>query len=89
VRNAFEIHLVNKRNKRSRFELRADSDPRLRYTIGMPEVTLSSLADQRVPVFIDFSRGAVRNSEHTQLELWQDDVKVATIDVPLLAPQSP
>ena len=89
VRNAFEVHLVNKRSQRSRFELRPSSDPRLHYAIAMPEVTLASLADQRVPVFIDFARGAVHNSEHARLELWQDGVRTATIDIPLLAPEGP
>ena len=87
VRNAFEVHLVNKRGTSSRFELRPGPDPRLHHTIAMPQVTLAPLADRRVPVFIDFARGAVRNSEHTQLEVWQDGAMVATLDVPLIAPQ--
>jgi cytochrome c oxidase accessory protein FixG len=87
VRNAFEIHLVNKRGKQSRFELRAPSDPRLHYAIAMPALTLPSLADQRVPIFIDFARGAIRNAEHTQVELWQDGARVAAIDIVLIAPE--
>jgi cytochrome c oxidase accessory protein FixG len=87
VRNAFEIHLVNKRSHASRFELRGPRDPRLHFTIAIPTLTLPSLADQRVPVFVDFARASVRNSEHTHLELWQEHTRVTTIDVPLLAPE--
>jgi cytochrome c oxidase accessory protein FixG len=87
VRNAFEIHLVNKRSHESRFELRAPADPRLHFAIAIPKLTLPSLADQRVPVFVDFARGSVHSSEHCQLELWQEGARVTTIDVPLIAPE--
>jgi cytochrome c oxidase accessory protein FixG len=86
VRNAFEVHLVNKRATRSRFELRAGRDARLRYAIAMPTVTLDALGDRRVPVFVEFARGALRGSERARLEVWQDGVKVTELELPLLAP---
>jgi hypothetical protein len=59
---------------------------RLRGAIAMPRLTLESRADQRVPVFVDFARGAVRGGERARLELWQDGVRVQILEAPLLAP---
>jgi hypothetical protein len=86
VRNAFEVHLVNKQGQDVVFELQGKSDARLRYTISMPHIVLSELRGQRVPVFIDFADGAVHSGERAELELKVQGELVRTLQLPLLAP---
>ena len=52
VRNSFELHMVNKRGGTETYEITADPVPGLKFTIATPTVTLDSLAQTRVPVFI-------------------------------------
>ncbi len=87
VRNAFEVHLVNKRGSSTVFELHGDGDPRLHFTVSMPRIELSSLQDRRVAVFIDFARGSVHDGEHAHVEVWQDGARVTLLDTPLLGPK--
>jgi cytochrome c oxidase accessory protein FixG len=86
VRNAFEVHLVNKQSRDTVFELHGKADERLRYTISMPRVVLSELRDQRVPVFVDFAEGSVQSGERAELELRMQGELVRTLQMPLLAP---
>lgn len=86
VRNAFEVHLVNKQSRDVVFELSGGEDPRLRYTISMPRLVLPELQDQRVPVFVDFAQDAVESGERAQLEVRANGELVRTLPMPLLAP---
>jgi cytochrome c oxidase accessory protein FixG len=87
VRNAFEVHLVNKRGATATFELRGVPDPALRYTIAVPVLHLSELSDQRVPVFIDAQLQTARMGVVARLELRIDGQLVSTLPAPLVAPR--
>jgi len=52
VRNSFELHLVNKRPGAELYEISAEAAPGLAFVIASPSVTLQSLGEARVPVFI-------------------------------------
>ena len=86
VRNAFEVHLVNKQSRDAVFELSGKTDERLRYTVSMPRIVLPELRDQRVPVFVEFADGAVQSGQRAQLEVRIDGQLVRTLSLPLLAP---
>jgi cytochrome c oxidase accessory protein FixG len=86
VRNAFEVHLVNKQSGDTVFELRGKPDARLRYTIAMPRVVLPELSGQRVPVFVDFAEDTVRSGERAELQVHVRGQPVHTLQMPLLAP---
>jgi cytochrome c oxidase accessory protein FixG len=86
VRNAFEVHLVNKQSRAVAFELRGKTDDRLRYTISVPHIVLPELTDQRVPVFVDFAEGSVESGQRGELEVRTDGQLVRTLALPLLAP---
>ncbi|MET0385905.1 MAG: cytochrome c oxidase accessory protein CcoG [Polyangiales bacterium] len=88
VRNAFEIHVVNKRGRSAVFELRPSANDRLHYTVAMPHIALPELGGQRIPVFVDFALGAARSGERGELQLWMDGARVRTLQLPLLAPVS-
>ncbi len=54
VRNSLEIHVVNKRGSEATFEISAvEPGEGHRVTIPRPEVTIDSLANTHVPVFVD------------------------------------
>ncbi len=52
VRNAFELHLVNKRGEPTTFTLAGMVDEDLEYVLARTSITLPSLAAHRVPVFV-------------------------------------
>lgn len=52
VRNSLELHVVNKRNEPTTFQIEPQPEGGLDYVIPMREVTLESLASKRVPVFV-------------------------------------
>ncbi len=52
IRNAFEVHLVNKEAKPVTFTIEPVAQPDLAYVVPMREVTLDALAQRRVPVFV-------------------------------------
>jgi len=60
VRNAFNIHLVNKRNTRTvfRVEPEAAAVPGLQYLIPLRTVTLEPLAGTNLPIFVTMPRSS-------------------------------
>lgn len=52
VRNVLELHLVNKRSEAQKFLLEPEAGPRMRFVIAQPEVELSPLSSQRIPIFV-------------------------------------
>jgi cytochrome c oxidase accessory protein FixG len=52
VRNALELHLVNKAAEARRFSIAAPSDDGLTYTIAQPELELGPMAARRVPLLV-------------------------------------
>jgi len=56
VRNAFEIHLVNKGPAAARFHVRVDAPVPAKVVVGTPEVAVPSLSDVRVPISVSIAR---------------------------------
>lgn len=52
VRNALELHLVNKRGEAVEFTITPESGSDLEFVIARPRLTLPSLGSARVPVFV-------------------------------------
>jgi cytochrome c oxidase accessory protein FixG len=86
VRNAFEVHVVNKRSGAATFELRGVASGSLRYTIAMPQLELQELRDQRVPVFVDFPVGSARPGDVARIEVRTAGEPVRVLVAPLIAP---
>jgi hypothetical protein len=87
IRNAFEIHLVNKRAQPIRLSIAGAPSAQLHYTIAMPEARLASLQHLRVPVFVSFERGAVRDGERAELIIRASGEEEArSLHAPLIAP---
>ncbi|MFT3765723.1 MAG: cytochrome c oxidase accessory protein CcoG [Minicystis sp.] len=60
VRNSFELHLVNKHPGTESFEITAEPAPGLTFVIASPAVSLESLAQVRIPVFVTNDQSAQR-----------------------------
>ncbi|MGD8862278.1 MAG: cytochrome c oxidase accessory protein CcoG [Myxococcales bacterium] len=88
VRNAFEIHVVNKQSRTVTYRIEDASDGPEQYTIAMPRLTLRSLQSQRVPVFVSFPRGAVEDGSPATLRVVAegDDGETLQVTSPLIAP---
>lgn len=56
VRNAFEIHLVNKAPSTAHYRISVTSPVPAQIVVGTPEVELASLADARVPISVSIGR---------------------------------
>ena len=87
VRNAFEVHLVNKRAGAVKFELRGVPNGPLRYTIALPTLELAELRDQRIPVFVEFPVASRLSGEVAEIEIRVDGEVERVLEAPLIAPQ--
>ncbi|HEY6879054.1 MAG TPA: 4Fe-4S dicluster domain-containing protein, partial [Polyangiales bacterium] len=69
VRNAFELHLINKRPEAARFTIRGMSGQGVEFLIPAPTLELGSLAERRLPVFVS----APNDGQSRSLRLEIDD----------------
>lgn len=58
IRNAFELHVVNKRGEAATFQVEAASDPDLAFVIPIATFDLEPLASRRIPVFITMAQSS-------------------------------
>ena len=56
VRNAFEVHIVNKSPKARKFVITPSPASGLEFTVAFREIDVPALADARVPVFVSYRR---------------------------------
>lgn len=86
VRNAFELHLVNKRASATAFEILGQSVDGIDYTVSVPRMELPSLKSQRVPVFVTYPVGLHPDLRKAvlQVRVGQDATRIVT--APLLGP---
>jgi len=83
VRNALELHLVNKRGDARTFTVQGGRGQGLDYVIGIPHSKLESLASLRVPVFVS----APNDGKQRQVQLRIDDGDTTReVETPFIAP---
>lgn len=58
VRNAFEVHVVNKGHEPSRFSIEVKAPADVQAMVGTPHIELAGSADAHVPVMLTAPRGA-------------------------------
>jgi len=86
VRNAFEVHVVNKRAHRALFRISGAPVAGVRYTVALPELTLQPLQSQRVPVFVSFERGSLEDGSKVRILVESAGEPPRVLDAPLIAP---
>ncbi|MDD9939457.1 MAG: cytochrome c oxidase accessory protein CcoG [Myxococcales bacterium] len=88
VRNAFELHLVNKRAGQSEFSIEGAGGAELHYAIALPRVALDPLQSQRIPIFVSYPRRIASNKRVASLRIIVDGEEPRTLTVPLTGPDS-
>ncbi len=71
VRNAFEVHLVNKNPGPSRFHITVTAPLAATVMIGTPDVELPSLTDAHVPVVVSIDEKLL--GQHLELDVVVED----------------
>ena len=69
VRNALELHLVNKRGQPVQFKLSETQEPGMEYVLARRELTLPAMGSAHIPVFVT----APNDRKTRQIELRVDD----------------
>jgi len=88
IRNAFELHLVNKRGSTVTFDLKPEEQSGIRYVIPKREVTLESMASARIPVFALLAQDALRPGLKVEvsIEPRTGDLPSRTVSAPFAGP---
>jgi cytochrome c oxidase accessory protein FixG len=83
VRNALELHVVNKHGQTRTFRVAGVHEAGLEYVIGMPTTRLASLASLRVPVFVLAPNDGKRRTVRVRVD---DGDAPRELDTPFIAP---
>ncbi len=89
VRNQFELHLVNKHPTSSTFTLKVELPVEASVVLPQKEVTLASLEDFRVPLFVTVERAEKLPFSFRILVTDQGSGKVKDLEARFLGPPSP
>jgi cytochrome c oxidase accessory protein FixG len=84
VRNAFELHLVNKRAGKVEFQLEGEGAG-FDYAIAMPRVTLGALDSRSIPIFVSFPRHAA-SGQKAVVRVSIDGKVQRRVSAPLVGP---
>jgi cytochrome c oxidase accessory protein FixG len=83
VRNAFELHIVNKRSSTTRFSIHGAGPGGLEYVLPVRELELGSLAERRVPVFVSAPNDGSKRT--VRLDIADGDV-TRSVEAAFIAP---
>lgn len=86
VRNGFQIHIVNKGGESRSFSLVGQPSAGEDIMVAIPELSLSSLGAQHVPVFVSFELGSVEDGAKTHLVVSSPGLNPRVLPIPLAAP---
>jgi cytochrome c oxidase accessory protein FixG len=89
VRNAFELHIVNKRNDTSVYLVEPVEQAGVRFVVPLTRVSLGPFADVRAPVFVLSQRGQPGGDFVAQLRVRREGAAASetlTVTAPCLAP---
>lgn len=87
VRNAYEVHLVNKLDRRATFTISPESSASgFGYILPITTVTLDPLADARIPVLVTAPQNTVRADSTMRLKITSDGAEPRTVTAPFLGP---
>jgi cytochrome c oxidase accessory protein FixG len=80
IRNAFELHLVNKQGTPMSFELEQLDSPELSFVIATPKVDLEPLGSRRVPVFVTMDQTKFTKDRAFVVRVHGKDASGRTVD---------
>ncbi|MGA3123339.1 MAG: cytochrome c oxidase accessory protein CcoG [Polyangiaceae bacterium] len=73
VREAVQLHLVNKRASEQRYRIDVEAEDAMRALVSIPTPRVSSLSDVRIPVFLSVSRHRFRSDLPFRIRISRDD----------------
>jgi polyferredoxin len=74
LRNAFELHVVNKQGTATTFEIEPSDDAHdLAFVIAMPKVEIEPLGSRRVPVFVTMDQAKFRGDRPFEVRVEAHD----------------
>ncbi len=89
VRNAYDIHLVNKQSRRVTFDIESDARPGVSFVIPLRTITLEPLAGTHAPVFVTVPRAQFHGDFRVRLRVRPEGMpadSARTIEAPFLGP---
>jgi cytochrome c oxidase accessory protein FixG len=69
LRNAFDLHVVNKRSDRTAFQIRVDAPEGVEAVIPMPRVEVDALAASHVPIFLTMRQSLFHGDSKVTLRI--------------------
>jgi polyferredoxin len=89
VRNALQVHLVNKRDQAADYHVTVDAAEGLTSVVPMASVRVAALADARVPIFLSVPRGAFAREFTVRVRVAHDGEAPAIVTATFLGPERP
>lgn len=89
VRNAFELHVVNKRAETAVYLVEPIAKPNVQFIVPLTRISLAAFADARAPVFVISQRGNPAGDFTAQLRVRREgapEKETLTVNAPCLAP---
>jgi cytochrome c oxidase accessory protein FixG len=89
VRNAFELHVVNKRNDTSVYLIEPIEQGTVRFVVPLTRISLGAFSDARAPVFVVSQRGRPAGDFVAQLRVRREGAPASetlTVNASCLAP---
>lgn len=88
IKNALQIHLVNKQPSSHAFLIEPKAQPGMRFTLPMSRVELQSLGDVRIPLWVEIDRDAWRAGIVAEFVVrTEDGVLTREIDIAVAGPR--
>lgn len=87
VRNSLELHLINKMSERQTFQIEAEANASLQYTVAIKRVELAPLGSARLPIFASAKRTELAKVVKMTIRVIPEDYrKAVTLSAPFVAP---
>jgi cytochrome c oxidase accessory protein FixG len=88
IRNAYEIHLVNKLSRQQEFEIVADPIPNVSFVVPLARLTLEPLTSVHAPLFVAMPRSAFQKDYPVRIQVRnaKDPAASKTVQTMFLGP---
>ncbi len=70
IQNQYYLHLVNKSPQKTKFIIAVTSEKNIKIILPQAEVELDSLADRKIPLFIELNKKEYQKSFPIQMTIW-------------------
>ncbi|MEO6420142.1 MAG: cytochrome c oxidase accessory protein CcoG [Polyangiaceae bacterium] len=86
VRNAFDVHLVNKRSDPTTFEIIPEPSPGATFVVPLAKITLASLGSADAPIFVTVARGDYHGEFPVHVSIRANGAPARALILPFLGP---